>query len=467
MAFRPHIFQISKCVTTSTATKMSWFQKLFGTHETDSYLQNQRLFAYDTSNDVLTSISNNRTFQVGKFEILTNNQLVSRIRDHDQGNCGADISQKELRFENIVGDVRSLHKDPDNYGAVFQVASQFNCLEMVSPNVNPSDGITRYCFDATQGPACALSCPSGTVYRNYFINGIGQGSDQVDLLSEFSSIVENDKFNYYYMRNGYCLPHPSTMGTNISSIKQLSERLNSDPILRKKSWESIGVGVHWNTEVSMEEGSLYESACVGRHRMKIGNCDADSKMSTMPVQKVCQVYTSALPISYSRTKATDWEAFARVVLESAFDSTLAVAALLSKGRAPANEAGDTSSKSERVKVFLTCIGGGAFGNPRSWISDAISKALVTYQHAPLDVYLVHYGRILEMDIQYDNPPLVPQVEKEHDASSKHSIDVHVEKNADFVKYEKMLTMFPQGIVEQCMLRDGVDSKDIDSFMNNN
>jgi hypothetical protein len=27
----------------------------------------------------------------------------------------------------------------------------------------------------TLGPACILSCPAATVFRNYFINGAGQG----------------------------------------------------------------------------------------------------------------------------------------------------------------------------------------------------------------------------------------------------------------------------------------------------
>ena len=55
-----------------------------------------------------------------------------------------------------------------------QVASQFNCLEMNEPGARPEDGVTRYYSDAMQGPACALSCPAGTVFRNYFVNGHGQ-----------------------------------------------------------------------------------------------------------------------------------------------------------------------------------------------------------------------------------------------------------------------------------------------------
>jgi hypothetical protein len=55
-----------------------------------------------------------------------------------------------------------LHFDPANgrpadvdagagSAAVFQVASQFNCLEMIGPRVRPEDGITMYASDPTQG----------------------------------------------------------------------------------------------------------------------------------------------------------------------------------------------------------------------------------------------------------------------------------------------------------------------------
>jgi hypothetical protein len=32
----------------------------------------------------------------------------------------------------------------------------------------PEDGVTVYAADPTQGPACALACAAGSVYRNYF-----------------------------------------------------------------------------------------------------------------------------------------------------------------------------------------------------------------------------------------------------------------------------------------------------------
>src|SRR5260370_39714810 len=61
-----------------------------------------------------------------------------------------------------------MHQVPENAGALFQVASQFNLLEMVSPAVTPEQGVTRYQHDLTQGPACAIAAGAGTIYRNYF-----------------------------------------------------------------------------------------------------------------------------------------------------------------------------------------------------------------------------------------------------------------------------------------------------------
>ena len=57
---------------------------------------------------------------------------------------------------------------PENAGALFQVASQLNLLEMTGPEVTPEDGVTIYQDDRTQGPACAIAAGAATIYRNYF-----------------------------------------------------------------------------------------------------------------------------------------------------------------------------------------------------------------------------------------------------------------------------------------------------------
>jgi predicted NAD-dependent protein-ADP-ribosyltransferase YbiA (DUF1768 family) len=69
-----------------------------------------------------------------------------------------------------------------------------------------------------------------------------------------------------------------------------------------------------------------------------------------------------------------------LVLAAAYDATLLAGEALSKRRG-----------GERVKVYLTKLGDGAFGNETSWVAEAVQKALDDHKDAPLDVYLVHYG----------------------------------------------------------------------------
>jgi hypothetical protein len=48
-------------------------------------------------------------------------------------------------------DVGALQANPQNKGATFQVASNFNCLELVSSSDQPRGGISKYVYDLTQG----------------------------------------------------------------------------------------------------------------------------------------------------------------------------------------------------------------------------------------------------------------------------------------------------------------------------
>ncbi len=71
------------------------------------------------------------------------------------------------------------------------------------------------------------------------------------------------------------------------------------------------------------------------------------------------------------------------MLRAAYEGTLAVAASRAQElRKP-------------VDVFLTALGGGAFGNHLTWIRIALIKALITFRRAPLRVFLVHYKTIDE------------------------------------------------------------------------
>merc|ERR1711865_475891 len=75
------------------------------------------------------------------------------------------------------------------------------------------------------------------------------------------------------------------------------------------------------------------------------------------------------------------EPFARLVLEASYEACV-LAALDNRDR----HDGMAGSK----KLFLTLLGGDAFGNPQSWILDAIRRALRKFEHEDLDVFLVCY-----------------------------------------------------------------------------
>ncbi len=70
--------------------------------------------------------------------------------------------------------------------------------------------------------------------------------------------------------------------------------------------------------------------------------------------------------------------FARLVLEASYEATICIAIL-------------NSIRNENNRLFLTLLGGGAFGNETDWIMRGIQRALNLYKHVDLEVAIVSYG----------------------------------------------------------------------------
>jgi hypothetical protein len=64
---------------------------------------------------------------------------------------------------------------------------------------------------------------------------------------------------------------------------------------------------------------------------------------------VSQAYCSALPVAYSNHSPELWESFAQLVLEATYEATFCASIL-------------NFVKTGNNKLYLTLIGGGAFGN---------------------------------------------------------------------------------------------------------
>ena len=298
-------------------------------------------------NDRLTSLVNGRSYGIGKLDLPPLQVLRDRLASGG-GPAG------RLHVKLVQGDVREMHRSPEYAGALFQVASQFNLLEMVDPDVTPEQGVTRYQHDRTQGPACAIAAGAATIYRNYFApvdGGPGQTADRqldglADLGEALAGAVGRTTEALWEMRNGYALCSKDGLDAIADHLRGLDgqelERLRG--LLR--------VGLHWDVEVT------------------------DAAAEKRPL--VSQAFCSALPVAYSRVPVSYWKPFACLVLEAAYEATM-WAAVLNARRGATN------------MVLLTSLGGGAFGNDESWIEAAIRRALKMTSGFDLDVRLVSHG----------------------------------------------------------------------------
>lgn len=319
-----------------------WFERLTGFAELDYESTRSRL---SVDGNQLVSSVNGAQYGIGTLRTPSLAELRTTVAIPDRGRTTVTCT---------VGDVGAMHGDPEFEGALFQVASQFNLLEMTHYSVTPEDGVTRYASDHTQGPACAIAAGAGTIYRNYFapVDGVpGQTADrQLNMLERVGlSLSEHlgvPTSSLWRMENGYalCTADGLTAITNVLASPGLREALVGE----------LAIGLHLGVEVT--------------------------ETARVPGQVVSQAYCSALPVAYSNVPQRHWEGFARLVLESAYEATLLAAV-------------EASINGGSNIVLLTRLGGGVFGNDDEWIDSAILRALRIVEHAGLDVRLVSYGSI--------------------------------------------------------------------------
>jgi hypothetical protein len=323
---------------------VDWFEKLTGFPETN-YVDTRAKLAVE--GERLRSLVNGKSYGVGRLELVSLETLRQRTNP-TRGPVG------KLRVSLVSGNVREMHRRPENLGALFQVASQFNLLEMIGPDINPEHGVTRYQNDPTQGPACAIAAGAATIYRNYFapVAGLnGQTKErQIDGLAPLGEVLSESLKQpvevLWKMQNGYAL----CTRTGLNAISEHITSLRPERIDALRG--ELSVGIHSDVEVT------------------------DGEENYRPL--VSQIFCSALPIAYTHVSSENWQPFASLVLDAAYEATM-LATLLNARRGASNV------------VLLTFLGGGAFGNADDWIYAAIRRSLKMMSGFELDVRLVSYG----------------------------------------------------------------------------
>lgn len=153
----------------------------------------------------------------------------------------------------------------------------------------------------------------------------------------------NEGSRLWSMRNGYAMCKAEGLREIRRRLAGLSEADLEE--LRGK----LRIGLHWDVEVTDE-------AAVG-------------------AQKVSQAFCSALPVAYGSIDSHEWEPFATLVLEAAYEATMLAGML------------NAMERGTKI-VLLTRLGGGAFGNEAEWIQRAMRRALAACLDRDLDVRLV-------------------------------------------------------------------------------
>ena len=258
------------------------------------------------------------SWPAGQFETPSLGEL--RTRAADAGRAGGSARLWVLDGAGPATDIGALQATTAGR-PLFQVASQFNCLESPGPYLAR---VADYFSDYTQGPRASVSAFTATLLRHYaapdsvggrFVQGAG--GRQIDLLADVFEPGQSP------VRSGYLAGHG---GTGADQLLALLEA----------GFDRIRVGAHDDAPVLL--GHDWDGAVEGD-------------------RPVGQVFTSTVAgggYGGSGSLGAAFEPICRQLLRAAYLGT--VLAAVSLGRSP---------------VVLTLIGGGVFGNPVGTIWDAI------------------------------------------------------------------------------------------------
>ncbi|MFA5506115.1 MAG: hypothetical protein WC314_01620 [Vulcanimicrobiota bacterium] len=290
------------------------------------------------------------SYQAGRFSCPNIGELRARMPEQTEP---GKLALWLLEGSHPATDIGALQASAPP-GSLFQVASQYNCLEAPSPQLVP---VEAYFDDPTQGPRASISAFPATLLRHYQAPGpegtrFVQQTDhpQLNLLHRvaWNSVAQ--------VHNGYLTP------ARVSDPETFANLLQDH-------FEEIEIGHHENLQVVL-------------------GANWDGGVSGSPL--IGQAFTSTLAaglygqVDFSREP---WSTITVQLQRAAYLGTLLAAA----------------SSGCRYAV-LTLIGGGVFGNPPPLIWDAIVWACrETRRRLKSDLLVVVNGRDLSHSMSLEKP----------------------------------------------------------------
>jgi hypothetical protein len=122
-----------------------------------------RCFSFDPMG-AATLTTGDGSFGAGHFTTPTIAELLERVAATQSATAAAGrVRLSIVHGAHVLTDIGTLQATAPA-GTLFQVASQFNCLEAPGPRIVP---VRAYLDDYTQGPRASISALPGTLLRHY------------------------------------------------------------------------------------------------------------------------------------------------------------------------------------------------------------------------------------------------------------------------------------------------------------
>jgi hypothetical protein len=331
--------------------RSKFFEDLLGVPESEFRESEDLIRRALSAPQTLTNLSNGKKWKGGILALPTlkslRNQKVTKA-GQKPGKLFVLCAEKDLRHVDI-GHLQAL---PENQNALFQVASNFNGLELMSKfDSRAMLEVGSYIFDRTQGPFASISAGPGLLLRHYFpfYNPRTTPKDwrqkymgrQLELLGE----------THLKTTNGY-------LELELDSIqKELDEGL-------------VKVAHHRDVQVAF--GTVRGS---------------EHQFLEKEQQTIDQVFTATADLAphtngeVLEKHPLELEILVKKLLTASYEGTLRAA--LAAGR---------------QKVYLTLIGGGVFCNPPNWLGDVLEEQLPLITESGLTVLLNTYRGMTDVNV---------------------------------------------------------------------
>ena len=299
-------------------------------------------FVEDAQGNVTLYAAGQR-YHAGRFEVLPLRTLKERAR-HARDRNRTRPARVRLFVCDGAGtgtDIGALQAFSPP-GSLFQVASQFNCLE--APGAFITD-VADYLHDPTQGPRASVSAFPGTLLRHYGAPGAEPDGPR------FVQTTDGAQLN---LLSAACGPDLASVHSGYLRPVDVHNPAAFAAALEDR-FDDLAIGFHNDVQVVL-------------------GCDWDGGVEGAPHHRIAQVFTSAMAAGmYGDIHGADAD-IQRILWtlqRTAYLGTLLAAAAHGKDVA-----------------VLTLIGGGVFGNPIPLIWQAITwaiDAVAAFVHRDLTV----------------------------------------------------------------------------------